>query len=180
MGGSFKAEEFIMMQKMFPMFFKNVKYFVESGTYLGESTLQAADIFKFVDTIEIFEPLYDKALLTLKDKKNVTCHLGDSLDVLKNLLHEDTVYFLDGHTSGVDSGKGREDVPLMSEINIILQSIKNNILLILDDARFFIFDNKPADWNHISIDNINNCVLKNTGHLPRVNCVINDRMYVLI
>lgn len=159
MGGSLKWEEIYEIYKKYPQY-KTTKIFVETGTYKGETTRMASSHFEKIYTMEIKKDLYEESKNTGEKMgcKNITYFLGDSINILKvlvPLINDSAIYFLDAHISGSDSGfNGKQYVPLMEEINIILENNKNPCIYIIDDLRFFINDNKPWDWAHISINNI--------------------------
>lgn len=121
----------------------NANTFVETGTFLGYTTANAAKVFDYVHTIELSKELYEKAGNSLKNYSNVILHLGDSANVLPKLLPllgGKTVFWLDGHYSGLHAGEqtaiGEETTPILKEITCIQQSIKDAIILV-DDIRLF-------------------------------------------
>jgi protein-L-isoaspartate O-methyltransferase len=60
----------------------NIKTFIETGTYLGETTLKASEIFDEVHSIELSKSLYDKAKTLFKNKINIKLYYGDSKNIL--------------------------------------------------------------------------------------------------
>ena len=89
--------------------------FVETGTYLGETTNTAKDIFQQVHTIEIKKEFFENARAKFSQCLNVLCHLGDSSILLENIcktLNKPTCFWLDGHWSAGNTGKGLKSVPL--------------------------------------------------------------------
>lgn len=154
MGGSLKQEEIEDIKKRGSPY-NEIKNFVETGTYKGESTMIAAKHFSNVYTIEIFEPLYTES----KEKaynngiENITFLLGDSLEQLQNIMPKVTdgaVFFIDAHISGGDSGwNGKIRVPLIEELDIILSYNLGPSVFIFDDLRLWNTI-KAWDWNHIT------------------------------
>jgi hypothetical protein len=129
-----------------------VPVFIESGTYLAETTLNAARIFSECHTIELDPALYWTAKQTLSDFSNVECHFGDSTKVLGDFLTEISspiFFWLDGHWSGGNTARGSEDCPLLSEIDIILEKCKQKIVIVIDDVR--LFGTKiNEDWTEVT------------------------------
>ena len=78
----------------------HVKTVVETGTFLGESTLAFADMIPKVHTIENNAQFASVADKKFSDKPGITLHRGSSPEVLHALcpkLKTDTLYFLDAH-----------------------------------------------------------------------------------
>lgn len=122
-----------------------INVFIETGTYLGDTTNALADYFKKIYTFEISEDLVKLARKRFENKKHIDVIHGDSgIELEKVLLkiNEPTIFWLDGHFSDgfLYSKKHNLDTPIIKEIKDIFESnIKNqrNIILI-DDA--FEFD----------------------------------------
>jgi len=74
--------------------------FVETGTFHGSTTRWAADHFNTVHTIERAEELFRLHSGELARIEGVTPHLGDSRDILPDIIKElgdrMTMYWLDG------------------------------------------------------------------------------------
>jgi hypothetical protein len=125
--------------------------FIETGSCTGDG-IQAAlkSGFEYVISIEIDNSLYEECQLRFKKDKNVTLYLGDSIDILPNILKDIDVkctFWLDGHYSGEGTSYGKLQVPLMEELKIIAQhSIKNHTLL-LDDMR--LLRTHAAEWKDL-------------------------------
>jgi len=111
--------------------------FIETGTYMGGTTKWASVHFKKVHTIELSEVLYNKVKDELLAKGNIVPHLGDSRDVLPEILkntNDNIIFWLDGHYSaGITAGKD-DPCPLLKELEIIL-SRNNDDIILIDDAR---------------------------------------------
>lgn len=114
--------------------------FVETGTYKGYMIQGLLPYFKKLYSIEIYQPLYEKAKKLFANQSKVNLILGDSADKipeLMNQLEESALFWLDGHYSGEGTGTATEHSPIMQELKPIFEhTIKNHVLLI-DDARFF-------------------------------------------
>jgi hypothetical protein len=123
----------------------NIHVFIETGTYLGNTTSALSDHFNKIYTFEISEDLVKLARKRFEDKKHIQVIHGDSGIELEKILpkiNEPVIFWLDGHYSEgfLHSKKNNLDTPIIKEIKDIFESnIKNekNIILI-DDA--FEFD----------------------------------------
>ena len=111
--------------------------FIETGTYYGRTAKWASTQFKRVYTIELSESLFNETKDELLSKGNIFPYLGDSRNVLPEMLKSingNTIFWLDGHYSaGVTAGK-YDPCPLLKELEIILKRNNEDIILI-DDAR---------------------------------------------
>ncbi len=132
--------------------------FVETGTYLGETTNVAKDIFQQVHTIEIKKELFENARAKFSQHLNVLCHLGDSSIVLENIcktLNKPTCFWLDGHWSAGDTGKGLKNVPLYEELELIMKHCSQKCVILIDDCRLFEKTGNDLDgWEVINKNTI--------------------------
>lgn len=132
--------------------------FVETGTYLGETTNVAKDIFQQVHTIEIKKELFENARAKFSQHLNVLCHLGDSSILLENIcktLNKPTCFWLDGHWSAGDTGKGLKNVPLYEELELIMKHCSQKCVILIDDCRLFEKTDPYVDgWNAINKNTI--------------------------
>ena len=139
-------------------------------------------LFERVLTIEIQEDLHRSSVKKGKEegRNNITYFLGNSVEILPHIVpSEPGMYFIDAHISGSDSGwNGKEFVPLMEELKIILKKNKGTNVFILDDARFWVGSNKPHDWAHISVESVLE-LFKKEGVEVKAHYLENDRYYVL-
>jgi hypothetical protein len=122
-----------------------VKDFIETGTYLADTTFWAAQHFDRVTSIEADPKLYDRARKRLALCTNVDVRLGRSQDMLSVLVHkmnQPALIWLDAHWCAGDipvAGK-EEECPVLEEIAAIDSGIAQHLILI-DDARYFL--NRP-------------------------------------
>lgn len=136
--------------------------FVETGTYVGNTVKNIQPYFKNIHTIEISKTLYDRFFREHPKYENVNIHLGDSVQILPNLLKkfnnsQKCVFWLDGHFSHCGTSKGEKDVPLLEECKLINTFYKSDVgIILIDDFRLFGIT-EPEDWSEISIDSIKNC-----------------------
>lgn len=144
----------------------NVKlpsFFLETGTYKGDTVISLSKYFKKLVTIEICEKAYNYSKnRAVKEKKdNIKFLLGDSalmmnkaLEILKN---RNALFFLDGHVTDNNSGytgKGKYDCPLLQELKCISENFKGKGIIIIDDTRLLGMEKckktANADWSNIT------------------------------
>lgn len=117
----------------------NATCFIETGTYLGNTSDRASRYFDQVYTIEIDQALYEKAKLFLSKRKNVKCILGDGTEKLAEVLGLDEVssclIFLDGHFSGGVTGIGDEPEPAIKELESLSRYQDKISAIVIDDFR---------------------------------------------
>lgn len=121
--------------------------FVETGTFLGDTVEYFKLKFDRVISIELSPALAEKAARRFADDKNVTIIQGDSSLVLPVLMTEmgsSVLFWLDGHYSSeffvkdefIQTAKGVTNTPIEKELDIILQS-SMDVIILIDDARLF-------------------------------------------
>ena len=118
---------------------KGFNTLIETGTYYGEMVQANIDKFDRIISIELSQKLYTKAVQKFKSHKNVELYLGDSADLLPQILKslkEPAVFWLDGHYSGGVTVKGKKETPIREELYHILKHPLRHVILI-DDARCF-------------------------------------------
>jgi hypothetical protein len=159
--------------------------FVETGTYLGETTKVASGLFETVHTIEIAPHFYQNAKKMFSGT-NVTCHLGDSSIVLKDIcptLDRPTCFWLDGHWSAGNTGKGIKNVPLYEELELIMNLCSQECVILIDDCRLFGKTDPYVDgWEVISVEKILELVnprIKSHSFFPS-NLHHADRLAILL
>lgn len=114
-------------------------FFVETGTFEGNSLAEARRIFPTCYSIEIVEEYYRKALDRFEGDDGVHLLLGSSADKLKDIDYSQTssaLFWLDAHYSGGTTG-GKDDCPLLEEIKHIA-SVPIDKYILIDDARFIL------------------------------------------
>jgi hypothetical protein len=116
---------------------------VETGTYRGDSALSLAETLGRCITIEIYEPLAEKARARFAADDRIRVEQGSSRDVLPQILatlDEPALFWLDGHWSGVGTGGANDICPVDGELEALRawKHIGNSIVAI-DDARLFGF-----------------------------------------
>jgi len=149
--------------------FKDVKIFIETGTFFGDTIDFFKKHFTKLYSIELSEDLADKAKKRFQNDTNISIVQGDSSAQLSKILREideTCIFWLDGHYSSefwvgeefVRTAKGQKNTPVMEELfQIINHKVKNHIILI-DDARCF-----NGDYDYPGIKKIKRLISK---HLP--------------
>lgn len=180
MGGSLNEDEIINLK------YHDIKIFIETGTYKGESSILASKYFERVFTTEIYEPLYlyskNKASKEITGDR-ITFLLGNSVDLLNKILDSldliSAVFFIDAHVSGNDSSWNKKElVPLLEELDVILKYKIEKSIFIFDDIRFWKNNkNEAPDWKHIDtqviLDRFHNKNIIITNYYEK-----NDRLFV--
>ena len=145
---------------------KHYPIFIETGTFMGNTIIPLENYFRELHTIEIKEEFYDKVKNNYNkykstNEKRINFHLGDSAEVLADLcpkIKNNTIFFLDGHWSSGNTGKGNKDVPIYEELQNIMEHLKYNCIIIIDDCRLFgkgpNKGNCNEDWENINTQKI--------------------------
>ena len=164
--------------------FLNYPIFVETGTFMGETIFLMSKYFKELHTIEIKQDFYTRAK-SLNISNNINFYLGDSSKEIINIcnnIKDNTVFFLDGHWSAGNTGKGEKDCPLYEELKEIMKHLIHKAIIIIDDTRLFgLGPNKSTEicnWEDINVDTILK-ITKNrlTNHYFLDSaCAKNDRL----
>ena len=139
---------------------RGVPFFVETGTYLADTLLVVSPCFLYNWSVEGEEVFYrhSRVRTTYPIRKNVKIFLGDSPDVLPEILseideHESAdkrcVFFLDAHYSGkagissdldnpetdTYTSEKYDKCPLLQEIEQIKNHDCRDHLIMIDDIR---------------------------------------------
>jgi len=119
--------------------------FVETGTYLGETTAAMAAVYRNIYTVEIHSELARKAAERFAGQDYIRCFQGDSAKVLPGIVAQldgPAVFWLDAHYSGPRTGKaGSRETPIEEELSTIFESDSKEHLIFIDDARLFVGKN---------------------------------------
>ena len=118
-----------------------INYFVETGTFMGDTSFEMKDVFEKVYTIELDEKLFLRAKNRFEKYPTISVIQGDSGVVLDQILQKISppktcLFWLDGHYSGGVTAGHDSIPPILNEIDIIYKYGHNHIILI-DDARLF-------------------------------------------
>lgn len=135
------------LQQMVDVF--NCDIFVETGTYLGNTTAKASNLFNTVHTVEAYKPLALRAQTRFINQSHITVHHGTSPDVFNKILPDlkkqgPIFFFLDAHYSGEGTGTGKEGPNVADGITAIRQELaaicENKVqdcIILIDDIRGF-------------------------------------------
>lgn len=111
---------------------------IETGTFLGGSSYLFSGVFSKVDTVEADPRLFQSSNLWLSAKaNNIQCHLGESGNILSQVLSQKSkkqLIFLDAHYSTGITSREYGICPLMKELDILLSASVENVIVI-DDIR---------------------------------------------
>ena len=127
---------------------------VETGTYLGDTTRFLSQYVKKIYSIEIGTQLATMARRRFKRKPEIEIMLGDSGELLEELLLEingNVLFFLDGHFSeGITSTSLSYETPLIRELQVLSKS--RNLpqsIIVIDDAHELSKGNDYPSENEI-------------------------------
>jgi hypothetical protein len=116
----------------------NAENFVETGTYLADTTRELNERFKRVITIELSPVLAARAAAEFAGKDNVEVIHGDSTTVLKRViptLQGPTVFLLDAMWAGQGTAGENLVTPLM-DLEVTSQFKENHVVVISDTTLF--------------------------------------------
>lgn len=160
--------------------------FVETGTFLGETIFSLEDKFDELHTVEIKKEFYENAKNRYNGNK-IIFHLGDSSYLLRDIcvnLKQNAIFFLDGHWSAGNTGKGLKDCPLYEELSCIINNFKYEGIIIIDDVRLFgLGPNKGTEicnWEDINVNNILSIVKEKTTKHYFLPSVLNEKDRLII
>jgi len=137
--------------------------FIETGTHLGDTLAYVAQQKGVHATsIELDEAYFRAAKQRFLRYTNVTILQGDSGKLLPEhvrQLQEPALFWLDGHYSGGDTGKGELDTPVSAELEAILGSPVKGHVILIDDARCF-----DGNQNYPHLDRLLETVRRKDTH----------------
>jgi hypothetical protein len=115
---------------------------VETGTFLGETTSFLAAHSTQVYSLEPAVKLYDRAVRKFANKSNVKIINGPSETIFPSLLpnlHGAVNFWLDGHYSAGNTYQGEKDTPIIEELLQIEANIGRfcGLCVLVDDVRCF-------------------------------------------
>jgi len=119
---------------------------IETGTFLGQTTLALSRFARRVITIEPDTKLYNAAVEKYRHVENITFVHGLSENKLNEIFTNlnldelsDISFWLDGHYSAGVTFKGPVDTPIESELDAIsaFSSKFKNMTVFVDDVRCF-------------------------------------------
>lgn len=115
---------------------------IETGTYLGDTTALLARHGRSVISIEPAIELASRATDRFRDTPSVRIVCGTSEERMGPELQRidgDTNFWLDGHYSGGPTFRGESECPVTSELRCIAEARPRlgRIRVLIDDARLF-------------------------------------------
>jgi hypothetical protein len=115
---------------------------IETGTYLGDTTLKLAKIARKVISIEPQSELSKFSSNRHKRHKNVEIINAASENCISTILERisgPTCFWLDGHYSGDVTFQGTEVSPISAELAAISNYLTSNkVVVLIDDFRLFV------------------------------------------
>ena len=130
---------------------------VETGTFLGDTTAHLARQAAHIYSIEPGPALAARAKQRFQSQRNVTIVQGTSEDVLDGIvadLRGPASFWLDGHFSAGITFQGPADTPIREELATIERHLGHlaPVTVLVDDVRCFDPDNSeyatypPREW----------------------------------
>jgi len=115
----------------------NTEYLIETGTYLGASSLMVSQAFDHVYTVEADPVIADCArdLHRSAEVRNISVTTGNSSQYLASLedrIIKNSVVYLDAHFSGGPTSRRYGETPLAKELKIVLGKAP---VICIDDIR---------------------------------------------
>lgn len=113
--------------------------FVETGTFLGDTTWFMRNHFSSIHSIELSENLATLAKNRFAKWGNIKIIQGDSSICLREIvsgIKSPALFWLDGHYSGGITALGKKECPVWDELHSI-QSSNLRFSIMIDDAREF-------------------------------------------
>lgn len=131
---------------------------VETGLWLAETMLYCKDDFETLHSIELDPDRVKRGRALLKDAPNVHIHLGDSgelLPQLLNQLNQRTLFWLDAHFPPGEAGQDFAETPIVKELQAIANHPVKDHVILIDDARDFGQGEYPSlEWMHELVINL--------------------------
>ena len=116
--------------------------FVETGTFLGDTSAFLASFSANLYTIEPEEKLHKMANHRFRDASKIETLKGTSEEIFPELLPTlsgDISFWLDGHYSGGITFRGDSECPVELELEQIEKNLErfNKVSVLIDDVRCF-------------------------------------------
>ncbi len=120
--------------------FFRIETFVETGTFSGNTTAEAARVFRKVYTVELGEKMYKAAAQKFIHTKNVYTYHDNSVHFLVKIiptLNDPVIFWLDAHYCGVGTARGDSRTPIKDELDTICRNHNRYNVILIDDIRAF-------------------------------------------
>jgi hypothetical protein len=130
---------------------------IETGTYIGDTTEVLSKFSKMVYSIEPSKDLVEKAQIRFAKTANVKILHGLSEKVLPPLLESgelagaDLNFWLDGHYSAGITHQGPKDTPIVEELVSIEKNLQQfkKVAIFIDDIRCFLPGSEYPELNFL-------------------------------
>jgi hypothetical protein len=134
-----------------------LKFFVETGTFRGDTLDSVREIFQELHSVELSEELHRAAKQRFYGVENIHLHQGDSARSLRTIREavlssggKGLFYWLDAHWCVADHTSGEiSQCPLLEELQAV-QPLTTHDVVLVDDARLFLAPPPPpheiSDW----------------------------------
>lgn len=117
------------------------EYFVETGTYFGETVQFVLDTFNKIWSVELAPQLASAAQKRFAPHGHVQIIQGDSGQVLKQIMPQwdrSTLFWLDGHWNHDEvTARGDTVCPVLAELDAVFSGHPERDVILIDDARIF-------------------------------------------
>ncbi len=117
------------------------KVFIETGTLYGEMVDYMRGKFNAIHSIELSTELARSVKDRFAYDPSVQIHQGDSSQVLPGLVgrlkKERALFWLDAHFSGGATAHGKQETPILDELEAILAAGDRRDVILIDDLREF-------------------------------------------
>ena len=131
-------------------------FWIETGTYLGDTTLSLSKIAKSVISIEPQIDLSRFAEKRLKRHKNIKVLNSTSEECIAGILDNlsgPACFWLDGHYSGDVTYKGSVVSPILEELTAVSTYVNkdNPVIVFIDDFRLFVSSASSGYPSHLTL-----------------------------
>jgi hypothetical protein len=114
-----------------------LRTFVETGTFVGDTTAAVARSFDRCFTIELSDDLHARAVKRFSAQPHIVCVHGDSGAAINDILSridQRALFWLDAHYSGGITADAGYD-PILKELSSIFAHSSKGHVVLVDDAR---------------------------------------------
>lgn len=118
----------------------NIRIFVETGTFRGETIQFLLPEMEEVHSVELSDELYRAAMRKFEGQPKVHLYKGNSASVLPVIidkLNKPALLWLDAHYSAKITAHGPQETPILAELRAIFERSKALHVILIDDAREF-------------------------------------------
>lgn len=118
--------------------------FIETGTFMGDMVCAMRCVMEEIWSIELDHSLCEHAKRKFRRFQNIHILEGDSAKLLGTILasiQEPCLFWLDAHYSGGVTAYGKQESPIIQELDHVLHHNVFGHVVLIDDARCFTGDN---------------------------------------